>query len=382
MQKALTDKTIEALKPEPKRYEVHDLRCPGLTLRVSPKGRKSFYIRFRYGLVQKHPMLGVYPRMSLATAREKANDWLRQADEGIDPSKRKRSSNMKVEAVCREFVRLHAQARNKSWRESERILEREFIETFGQRDIREIKRFDVLEILDAAVARGSTYQANRILATIRKLYNWCIERGIVESSPIVGMKAPTKEISRERVLDDDELKALLRACRNDAYPFRQYVPLLLATATRRAELAEMRWSEIEGDKWVIPAERAKNGKPHVVPLSRFAQEVLTEVPRFLDCDFVFTTTHRSPVSGFSKMVRRLSEGSGTSGWRLHDLRRTAASGMARLRVAPHVIERVLNHISGTISGVAAVYNRYGYDDEKADALEQWGARLTELNTLD
>jgi integrase len=327
-------------------------------------------------------MLGVYPRMSLATAREKAKDWLRQADEGIDPSKRKRSSNMKVEAVCREFVRLHAQARNKSWRESERILEREFIETFGQRDIREIKRFDVLEILDAAVARGSTYQANRILATIRKLYNWCIERGIVESSPIVGMKAPTNEISRERVLDDDELKALLRACRNDAYPFRQYVPLLLATATRRAELAEMRWSEIEGDKWVIPAARAKNGKPHVVPLSRFAREVLTEVPRFLDCDFVFTTTHRSPVSGFSKMVRRLSEGSGTSGWRLHDLRRTAASGMARLRVAPHVIERVLNHISGTISGVAAVYNRYGYDDEKADALEQWGARLTELNTLD
>lgn len=103
MQKALTDKTIEALKPQPERYEVHDLRCPGLTLGVSPKGRKTIYIRFRYRLVQEHPMLGVYPRMSLATAREKANDWLRRA---IDPSKRKRSSNMKVEAVCREFVRL------------------------------------------------------------------------------------------------------------------------------------------------------------------------------------------------------------------------------------------------------------------------------------
>ncbi|WP_082382454.1 tyrosine-type recombinase/integrase [Blastomonas sp. AAP25] len=131
----------------------------------------------------------------------------------------------------------------------------------------------------------------------------------------------------------------------------------------------------------MPAQRAKNGKPHVVPLSTFAQEALAEVPRFLECDFVFTTTHRSPVSGFSKMVRRLSEGSHISGWRLHDLRRTAASGMARLRVAPHVIERVLNHIAGTISGVAAVYNRYGYDDEKTDALEQWGAHLAELNTL-
>jgi integrase len=382
MRKALSVKAIEAFKPKVKRYEVHDLLCPGFSLRVFPTGRKVFTVKYRYGLTQRRLPLGVHPRISLAEARNKAIEALRLVDEGIDPAARRRQLSMTVESVCADFIRQYARPRNRSWREAERIMDREFVSVFGQRDIREIKRFDVLEILDAAVARGSTYQANRILATIRKLYNWCIERGIVDSSPIVGMKAPTKEISRERVLDDDELKALLRACRNDAYPFRQYVPLLLATATRRAELAEMRWSEIDGDKWVIPAERAKNGKPHVVPLSTFAQEVLAEVPRFLDCDFVFTTTHRSPVSGFSKMVRRLSEGSNTTGWRLHDLRRTAASGMARLRVAPHVIERVLNHISGTISGVAAVYNRYGYDDEKADALQQWGVRLAELNKLD
>jgi integrase len=377
--KTLTTKSLEALKPQAKRYEVHDSYCPGMSVRVSAQGQKVFSVKFRYGLDQKRMKLGVYPRITLATAREKAMDILRQVDEGIDPTKRRRSPNMKVESVCGEFIRLHAQARNKSWREAERILEREFIGTFGQRDIREVKRFDVLEIMDAAVARGSTYQANRILSNIRKLFNWCVERGIVDSSPIVGLKAPTKEVSRERVLDDDELKALLWACRNDAYPFRQYVPLLLATATRRAELAEMRWSEIEGDKWVIPAERAKNGKPHVIPLSAFAQGVLAEVPHFLDCDFVFTTTHRTPVSGFSKMVRWLSEGSDTSGWRLHDLRRTAASGMARLSVPPFVIEKVLNHISGTISGVAAVYNRYGYDAEKADALEKWGEALSSLS---
>jgi integrase len=126
---------------------------------------------------------------------------------------------------------------------------------------------------------------------------------------------------------------------------------------------------------VIPAERAKNGKPHVVPLSTYAQSVLADVPRFLDCDYVFTTTHRSPISGFSKMVRRLSDGSGTSDWRLHDLRRTAASGLARAGTPQHVIEKVLNHISGTISGVAAVYNRYAYDAEKHGALEQWRAFL-------
>lgn len=379
--KALTNKTLEALKPNAKRYEVHDLLCPGMSVRVSAQGQKVFSVKFRYGLNQKRMKLGVYPRITLATAREKAMDILRQVDEGIDPTKRRRTPNMKVEAVCGEFIRLHAQARNKSWREAERILEREFVGTFGQRDIREIKRFDVLEIMDAAVARGSTYQANRILSNIRKLFNWCVERGIVEISPINGLKAPTKEESRDRVLEDDEIVRLLRACRNDVYPFRQFVPILLATAQRRGELAEMRWSEVDltAKQWVIPADRSKNGKPHVVPLSPYALDALSEVPRFLDCDYVFTTTRNSPVSGFSKMLRRLSEGSQTSDWRLHDLRRTAASGMARAGVAPHVVEKVLNHISGTISGVAAVYNRYGYDREKREALETWGEYLAQLS---
>ncbi|QPQ55422.1 tyrosine-type recombinase/integrase [Allosphingosinicella flava] len=378
--KALTNKTLEALKPNAKRYEVHDLLCPGMSVRVSAQGQKVFSVKFRYGLNQKRMKLGVYPRITLATAREKAMDILRQVDEGIDPTKRRRTPNMKVEAVCGEFIRLHAQARNKSWREAERILVREFVGTFGQRDIREIKRFDVLEIMDAAVARGSTYQANRILSNIRKLFNWCVERGIVEISPINGLKAPTKEESRDRVLEDDEIVRLLRACRNDVYPFRQFVPILLATAQRRGELAEMRWSEVDltAKQWVIPADRSKNGKPHVVPLSPYALDVLNEVPRFLDCDYVFTTTRNSPVSGFSKMLRRLSEGSQTSDWRLHDLRRTAASGMARAGVAPHVVEKVLNHISGTISGVAAVYNRYAYDAEKREALDDWGRVLEQL----
>jgi integrase len=381
MQQALTAKALEALKPKAKRYEVHDLYCPGLSVRISSQGRKTFTVKFRYGIRQKRMKLGVYPRISLATAREKAIDALRQVDEGIDPTKRRRSADMKVEAVCREFIRLHAQPRNKSWREAERILEREVISTFGQRDIREIKRWDVLEIMDAAVARGAAYQANRIHSNIRKLFNWCIERGIVETNPIAGLKAPTKEQSRDRVLDDDEIPALLRACQDDVYPFRQFVPLLLATAQRRGELAQMRWSEVDFDQkvWVIPAELSKNGKPHVVPLSAFALDLLNELPRFLNCDYCFTTTRRSPVGGFSKMLRRLSQRSKTSDWRLHDLRRTAASGMARAGVAPHVVEKVLNHVSGTISGVAAVYNRYGYDGEKAKALEEWGDFLRRMS---
>lgn len=381
MRKALTSKSLEALKPSAKRYEVHDIYCPGMSVRVSAHGQKVFTVKFRYGLAQKRMKLGVYPRISLATAREKALDILRQVDEGIDPTKRRRTADMKVESICREFIRLHAQPRNKSWREADRILEREFIASFGQRDIREIKRFDVLEMMDAAIARGSSYQANRILSHVRKLFNWCVERGIVEVSPIVGLKPPTKEISRERVLEDDEIVRLLRACRNDVYPFRQFAPLLLATAQRRGELAEMQWSEIDSDAktWVIPSERSKNGKAHVVPLSAFALQLLDEIPRFLDCDYVFTTTRKSPVSGFSKALRRLSECSQTTDWRWHDLRRTAASGMARQGVAPHVVEKILNHVSGIISGVAAVYNRHAYDKDKVEAMEVWGQTLERLN---
>src|SRR5688500_4269988 len=139
MQKALTSKALEALKPQAKRYEVHDLHCPGLSVRIYAHGLKTFTVKFRYGIRQKSVKIGVYPRISLATAREKAIDVLRQVDEGIDPTKRRRSSDMKVEAVCREFICFHAQPRNKSWREAERILERELVATFGQRDIRDIK---------------------------------------------------------------------------------------------------------------------------------------------------------------------------------------------------------------------------------------------------
>lgn len=383
MKKALTAKALDALKGKEKRYDVHDLHCPGLSIRVSENGRKTFCAKFRFGVEQKRVTLGVYPRLSLATAREKAIDILRQADEGIDPTKRRRRPDMKVETVCRDFIRLYAQTRNKSWREAERILDREFISVHGQRDIRDIKRYDVLELMDAAIERGSGYQANRILSHVRKLLNWCVERGILETSPISGLKPPIKEVSRERVLSDDEVVRVLRACRNEVYPFRQIVPMLLATAQRRGELTEMRWSEIDLDEkvWVIPAERAKNGKKHYVPLSTFALGILNEIPRFLDTDYVFTTTRNTPVSGYSKWLRRLLVESETSGWRYHDLRRTAATNLAKLGVRQEVTEKILNHISGIISGVAAVYNRHNFSDEKREALEKWGQRLAELSPI-
>ena len=327
-------------------------------------------------------VLGVYPRISLAEARNKALEALRSVDEGIDPAARLRQRQTDVESVCADFVRQYARPRNRGWKETERILHREFVSLHGLRDIRDIAKHDILELTDAAIERGAPYQANRIHSNLRKFFNWCVERGIVDVSPMTGAKPPTREQARDRVLNDDEVKAMMRACFKEFYPIRQFVPLLLATGQRRGELWKMKWSEIDLDakQWVIAAELSKNGKPHVVPLSEFAMKLLSEVPRFPDCDWVFTTTRRAPIGGFSKAIRRIHRESETSDWRFHDLRRTAASGMARLGIAPHVVEKALNHISGTISGVAAVYNRYGYDAERREALDKWGAFLDGLGS--
>ena len=380
MRKALTDKSVKALKPKAKRYEVHDVLCPGFSARVSVRGTISFSVKYRYGTRQKRFSCGAYPRVTLAKAREIAMEALRQVDDGIDPARRRRQIDLTVEAVVADFIKKYACPNNRSWKEAQRVLNRELVSLHGQRDIRKISRADILEIMDAASARGARYQSNRILAHIRKLYGWCMERGIVETNPTNGIRKQHKEIARDRVLDEQEIVRLLNACAQDGYPYRQYVPLLLATAQRRGELANMTWSSLDLEKrtWTIPAERSKNGKPHIVPLSGYAMKLLDEVPQFVDCDLVFTTTRVSPISSFSKALRRLHAVSETSDWHMHDLRRTATSGMASLGVDPPVAEKILNHMTGIISGVALVYNTFQYSTEKREALEKWGRYLENL----
>lgn len=380
MKKALTNKTLEALKPKEKRYIVHDSHCPGFAVRVSESGRKTFIASYRYGLLQRRLTIGVYPVITLAEAREKARAAFREVMEGVDPKAVQRRRNMTMREGVEAFIHQYAKPRNRAWKEVERTLHRELITRFGEREIVQMTRADIFEAADAAIARGAHYQANRIISYTRKLFNWFLERGMIESSPLIGMRAPMREKSRDRVLGSDEIERLVCACRAQPYPFGPYTLLLLTTAQRRGEVANMRWSEIDWDAktWEIPAERSKNGKPHTVPLAPIAMGIFETVPRFSASDLVFTTTGYSPISGITKMVQRIQGASQTSGWRLHDLRRTAASEMAKMGIAPYVVEKVLNHVSGTISGVAAVYNRYGYDAEKRDALDRWGACLEGL----
>jgi integrase len=169
----------------------------------------------------------------------------------------------------------------------------------------------------------------------------------------------------------------------EGYPFGHVIKLLVLTGQRRSEVAEMRWSEIDLERrvWTIPSSRSKNGHAHEVPLSAAAINVIGSVPRFLNSGYVFTTTGQAAISGFGRAKNRFEEVLGIENWRMHDLRRTAASGMARLGVGPHVIEKVLNHKTGIISGVAAVYNRYAYENEKREALERWAMHINSLQML-
>ena len=222
--------------------------------------------------------------------------------------------------------------------------------------------------------------ANRVLTVIKKLFGWAVARDLIVLSPAAGVEAPGKETARDRVLTDTELKAVWEVCQALGYPFGPLFRLLILTGQRRGEVVRMAWPDIENGTWTLPREITKSDRLHVVPLSGLAIETIEAVPKIEGCDLLFPSRRGTdrPLSGFSRAKRQLDTLSGVERWRLHDLRRTVASGLARFQTPPHVIEAVLNHRSGTISGVAAVYNRYSYLDEKRQALEAWARHVQGL----
>jgi integrase len=241
----------------------------------------------------------------------------------------------------------------------------------------EITRRDVLDILDRVVDGGAPIAANRVHAAVRKFFNWAVARDILAASPCTGVKPPTAERARERVLSDDELRFVWQATDKLGGTFGPLVKLLALTGQRRDEVARMRRDELNLDArlWTLPAERTKNNKPHEVPLSNAAFAVLQNVPRIAGSPFVFPTNGgASPVSGYSEGKRRLDAllPADMPAWRLHDLRRTCATGLARCGINLPVIEKVLNHASGSFAGIVGVYQKHSFADEKRQALEAWG----------
>ncbi len=402
--KKLTDTGVAKLRPPTTgRIEYFDSLLPGFALRVTANGHKSWVVFYRVGRRLRRYTIGTYPKISLSDARKRARAALEQVDMGDDPAADKVASKRlhgdSVKAIADEFIERYARKNQvRSWPETRSILDLHVIPEWGTRAIGDISHKDVIRLLDRAADKTSPVRANRVLAAIRVMFNWALSRQIVHASPVAGIKPPGKEMSRDRVLGDDEIKAVWNAFDKLGWPFGPAFKLLLITGQRRDEVATMRWRDVDLNStlWTLPRESTKADRMNEVPLSPLALEVLGSVKR-ISTEYVFSTNGETPISGFSKAKGRAEltiamerlQASGMTkptakqinkaklpNWRLHDLRRTLASNMAKSGVAPHIVEKVLNHTTGEISGVAAVYNRYAYTDEKRAALDAWSKTLT------
>jgi integrase len=392
----LTAQTVANAKPpERGRIEYWDAMLPGFGLRVTEKGARSWTILYRVHGQLRRMTLGHYPALPLAAARDRARDALSEVEKGNDPATARTEERGQEEAnffqtVIAEFIERHAKPNNRGWQRQDRDLRREFLPAWRNRPIGSIGRRDILELIDKISDRTSPRRANRYLALLKKLFGWCVDRGYIEASPASAVRPPGREVSRDRVLSDTEIRLVWEGSEKVGWPFGDLFRLLLLTAQRLGEVSAMRWGDVDLGKatWTVPAEIAKNGVANEVPLSSAAVAILHGMPSLGSNGYVFPALNGSgrPVSGFSRAKSRLDKvveaelaGDDTPPtWRLHDLRRSAASRMAELGVAPHVIERVLNHISGSQAGVAGVYNRFGYAPEKRHALETWAAHVERL----
>jgi len=383
----LTQAAVEKVRPPADgRIELFDTHLPGFGLRVSAGGHKAWVLFYRVGKRQRRYTVGTFAALpKVEDARERARELLRDVARGIDPADATAAEPppppVTVRALAADFIERHAKPRNRTWRGTERILALHVLPTWGERAVGGITRRDVRDLLDRLADQGHPVVANRVLAAVRKMFNWAVEREALPAAPTAGVKAPGKETQRERVLDDAELRAVWRAAEGVGGVAGAFVRLLILTGQRRDEVARMRWVDLDLDKrvWTLPREMTKADRTHEVPLAPLAVEVLGTLPRSGDYA-ISTTGGRRPISGYSKVKARVDklveadQGEPISGWRFHDLRRTAGTGLARLGIPTSTISRVLNHKEG---GVTRIYNRYGYLEEKRHALEAW-ARHVEL----
>jgi integrase len=387
----LTAKSVEAIRPGGVAREIPDGLIPGLYLSVQPTGARSWCVRYRAPVTRKTRKLtlGRWPILQLGDARRLAREALLAVAEGGDPAaekqRRKRqpdpgsATTDTVEAAFHEFVNRYAQPRLKGWKEVDRLLKTTVAPgapaTLYGRRVQDIRRQDVAALIEAiAEHRGGT-TGNRTLAAVRRAFGWLAERGTIESSPALGVKPPALEVRRDRVLDDAELAAVWHAAGTIEFPVGPFAKLLLLTAARREEVGGMRWAEIDFAQalWTLPANRSKNGAEHTVPLSPAAVALLRALPKIRSATgHVFSTGSRGLTGyGHAKIKLDAALPSPIGRWTFHDLRRTAASTMARLGTPVEVIERTLNHVSGSFRGVAGTYNRHNYAQEKRKALEAW-----------
>jgi integrase len=334
---------------------------------------------YRHGDVKRRLTLGNYPALSVAEGRAKARRALHTVQyQGADPAADKKA-NRAAETfgeMVQEYLERYAKREKRSWRKDLQILEKDVLPRFGKRKAKDITRRDIIAMLDDIVERGAPIQANRTLEVVRKLFNWAIGRDILQVNACHRVPKPSSENRSDRVLNEAEIRVVWKATDTEAPLTAAAFKLRLLTAQRGAEVLAMRWDQILDGWWTIPAEVAKNGLAHRVPLSPQAQSLLDAIrPLSADTGWVFPgaedTRHRVAVH---KAHNRIRDRCGVS-FVPHDLRRTAASHMTGMGISRLVVSKLLNHVE---SGVTAVYDRHSYDQEKRAALEAWGFQLERI----
>jgi integrase len=385
MAKVLTAKSIANLKPGAARMEVPDGGCRGLYYVIQPSGRTSWAVRYRYnGTPRKLTLDNV---ASLAEARRAATSAMLEVERGDDPSTTKLVAKAAaeraqaereadtIERVIELFLERHAKrhTRASSVAMATYVYQKLVIPAWGGRSVHGIKRRDVIELVES-VAEDRPVLANRLLAHLTNFFGWLCARDIIVASPATGVSRPTKEVARDRILNDIEIKQLLSGL-NGAGRDAAFIRLLLLTGQRRREVSAMRWSEIDGDTWNLPPERVKNNQRHSVPLSRQALAIIHSMPKTGACVFGGSRG----LADFSHLKIRIeSNVKLVERWTLHDLRRTAASGLAKIGIKLPVIEKVLNHTGGSFAGIVGIYQRHDFAAEKREALQKWADYVDQL----
>jgi integrase len=375
-----------------KQVDYLDSEVKGFGVRVSAT-TKRYFVRSLIGRRRVRVMLNSASLVSAEEARSEAKIKLGLMESGIDPNEEKRAKQREEEArlldptikdLVQEYIEKYAKVKKKTWAEDRRCLEKDIIPRWGRKKAKDIRRRDVKLLLQGIVDRGSPIQANNTLEKIRKMFNFAIDEEIIEFTPCYMVKMPSTRKHKDRVLSEDEITTfwdgLDMATMSDE--IKRALKLILVTGQRPGEVIGMHSSEIDGQWWTIPVERAKNGKANRVYLTELALELIGTKQGFI---FETPTGGKSiGVNAVSCAVRRnfirpddeQSEHSINKtimqAWTPHDLRRTAATEISKLGFADEIIDAVLNHRK---RGVIAIYNRNKYDSEKRLALEAWARKL-------
>jgi integrase len=429
--KPLTAAAVARLRPAKDRVEIADAGCPGLYLVIQPSGTKGWALRYRrpdgrpaklvlgsvFAKAEKEPdtVPAIGGHLTLAAAHRLVTALRHEIAQGRDPAaahlkekRDRRAAALETAAntfagAARDFIEQHARKKVRRWQELARLLglkpetleliPKGLADRWAERPVTEIDGHDVHSVVDEARRLGvpglerrndgpSEPRARKMYGVLSKLFSWLIRDRRVTANPCASVARPEIPEARERVLTAAEIGRFWNAAAHSiGDPFAGLLKLLLLTGCRLNEVAGMKYSEVgdDGTQWLIPGERTKNHRAHVVPLPPLARDILETVKRIEGCPYVFSTTGGSPVSGWTKIKARIDAAmKPATPWVLHDLRRTAATGMAEIGIAPHIVEAVLNHVSGAKASVAGTYNRAAYAPEKKAALDRWAAHIEGL----